>query len=1039
MITICHSRNRYRYIVIILIVLLSGCYSRTGKENVLELTYNRTPGPGQTNVPVNTKIQLFFGSQLDPSSIRPDLVSLLDGVGNPVPLKIDYAPYPESGISILTLTPQSFLNTPPVYLNTNVFYTVVLGGGIKAQGGGGVTQYRSWSFSTNNSIDIIPPTFGGALSAEGVDMGSLKLTWGPAVDSPGGTPANQLIYGICYSINLNTCSTRFVPIIVNPSATIDSNGNYNFVLKPLKPDTRYYILVRVLDMAGNEDSNLVQVSATTKKGKLYVANFNNNEILGFDSPSKLGVVSTPVRSIKASQNKLENPYGLFYDQTHTRLYISSCRTVQVPTLIESLDQSNCQNGSSKISVYDNVTSPSQLPGRDQKPDRILFNDGLLGSDSKLDGPIGIFIDASSGQDTLFVANFAGNNITIYNQVTSSCNAYILAMSTNGTCSVSPTAKIVSAELTAPFGIVYDSNNKLLYVSNYIHGFRYWDTFAQAYNPDIIPGTTVVVFDGSTPFTTQNYTALKTISGFNSPSGLWFEPSTDILYVANAGCPASGLSYCSSLGSPGSTIYSGIVAICKVSLLGNGVQSLPSAANCTSSSSGTQYLAGTKTGFVWPIQMVTTIAGSSSTPSLYVSDYSGNKVEVFTPNPLFQTTTVHVDTLPNQEIYGLNYEIRKAAGLAVGDVSGQDNLYLVNQGWDQILLFDQVSQNYGQCIGTAPPYQCVFSSARRISPAMMGPAGIFLNNTPDPYGVPRDRLYVTNFSNDSIMIFDNASGISGNAYSSVQKIIASSALKGPFGIFVDTSQSREWIYVVNSRKDSTNQFAVVVFDLAQCSPPSGSITCSMDEGAPGVRVIRSSDLDSPSGIWVDEGGITINQPRDLILVSNRSQSKADSPGFIAIFKNGSTLTGSVPATTTINGNQTNIFIPTGLYMDPVKDQLYVANQGFNNILVFNHPQNCVPVSQGSNVCNSPPDRTIYNTVDVVHSLDGPSSLVIDFSADQIYVANLGLYNNISSLLTIKQASTVNGQAFISDYLSENNNNVTTFPLRFPESLALDITR
>ncbi|MBI1823087.1 MAG: Ig-like domain-containing protein, partial [Nitrospirae bacterium] len=818
MITICHSRNRYRYIVIILIVLLSGCYSRTGKENVLELTYNRTPGPGQTNVPVNTKIQLFFGSQLDPSSIRPDLVSLLDGVGNPVPLKIDYAPYPESGISILTLTPQSFLNTPPVYLNTNVFYTVVLGGGIKAQGGGGVTQYRSWSFSTNNSIDIIPPTFGGALSAEGVDMGSLKLTWGPAVDSPGGTPANQLIYGICYSINLNTCSTRFVPIIVNPSATIDSNGNYNFVLKPLKPDTRYYILVRVLDMAGNEDSNLVQVSATTKKGKLYVANFNNNEILGFDSPSKLGVVSTPVRSIKASQNKLENPYGLFYDQTHTRLYISSCRTVQVPTLIESLDQSNCQNGSSKISVYDNVTSPSQLPGRDQKPDRILFNDGLLGSDSKLDGPIGIFIDASSGQDTLFVANFAGNNITIYNQVTSSCNAYILAMSTNGTCSVSPTAKIVSAELTAPFGIVYDSNNKLLYVSNYIHGFRYWDTFAQAYNPDIIPGTTVVVFDGSTPFTTQNYTALKTISGFNSPSGLWFEPSTDILYVANAGCPASGLSYCSSLGSPGSTIYSGIVAICKVSLLGNGVQSLPSAANCTSSSSGTQYLAGTKTGFVWPIQMVTTIAGSSSTPSLYVSDYSGNKVEVFTPNPLFQTTTV-----------------------------------------------------------------CVFSSARRISPAMMGPAGIFLNNTPDPYGVPRDRLYVTNFSNDSIMIFDNASGISGNAYSSVQKIIASSALKGPFGIFVDTSQSREWIYVVNSRKDSTNQFAVVVFDLAQCSPPSGSITCSMDEGAPGVRVIRSSDLDSPSGIWVDEGGITINQPRDLILVSNRSQSKADSPGFIAIFK------------------------------------------------------------------------------------------------------------------------------------------------------------
>jgi hypothetical protein len=1019
------AREFYFTLFIFIIFLMTGCSSRLGKENVPVLGFSISPPPNSTRVPINAKIILSFNALLDPASINSDLFTLVDPSGKAVPSKIDYSPFPDSGTSLLTLTPVSYFQSPPVYLNVNSVYTVTLGGGIKTLAGDAMTLLNDWAFQTNNSADITPPTFGGAISAEGLDMGSIRLTWGPAVDNPGGTPSNNLIFTICVSLSPTACTNKFVPVYVNPSATMDSNGNYNFILKPLKPESKYTFMVRVTDFAGNQDSNIVQVSASTKGGKLYVANFNNNEILGFDHPSKLSQTASQVRSIKASQNGLGDPYGIFYDQATDQLFIPICKTNSALSLIESQDQSTCQPESNKISVYKNVayTNPI-LPGRDQKPDWTLFNDGSA-EDSGLNGPVGVYLDSST--DTLYAANYIGNSVTIYNNVTTSCQAYITAKATNGICSVKPSVKLNSLDLTAPFGITLDSKKHLLYVSNYIHTFRHWDSQAQIYNPDITPGTTVAVFNAAALTVSGYYYAVKTISGFNSPAGLWFEPSTDTLYIANSG---------HNLGPTGSKIYSGIVAICNVSLIGGGAQPLPFNTNCAGTTSATQYLDGPNTGFLWPVQVAATTSPNSTTPSLYVSDYSYNKVSVFTPNPLFTTSTVDMNTFPNQELYGLNGEIQKPSGIAVGDLNGVDNLYVATLESDQIFFFDQVGQNFSQCTPSAPPVQCTFPPARRINPAIFGPAGVFLNNTPDLFGVPRDRLYVSSFSNNSVILFDGASGLSGNAYSQIYKIITSSALQSPFGIYVDTTQSREWLYVVNSTPDSTGMYAVLAFQINLC--PTNTVICNMDAIQNGMRIIHSHDFIRPAGIWVDEGIDSNNQPRDILFVSSRGGSTITSPGFISMFNNSSTLAGSVFATKIIRGNQTDLFIPAGLFMDPVKDQLYIANQGYNDVLVFNQPQNCV-VSGGTNICNIPPDRFIFNTIDIAHSLDGPSSLVIDFSADQLYLANLGLYNNISSLLSITQASTVNGQASISDYLSEDASNFSTFPLRHPESLALDITR
>jgi hypothetical protein len=1021
-----NSAREFSSILFILIFLLTGCSSRLGKENIPELGFSPSPAQNSIRVPINSKINLFFNALLDPASFNPGLFILMDPSGKAVPSKIDYSPFPDSGFSVLTLTPVSYGQSPPGYLNINSVYTVTLGAGIKTLAGDAMTLLNVWSFATNNSTDITPPTFGGAISAEGLDMGSIRLTWGPAVDNPGGTPANNLVFSVCGSVRPTACTTNFLPIYVNPSTTIDSNGNFNFVLKPLKPETVYYFMVRVSDLAGNQDTNTVQVTASTKGGKLYVANYKNNDILGIDHPSKLSQLASQIRSIKASQNGLIDPYGIFYDQIKDQLFISTCNTNSKLNFVESLEATFCQPGSSTIAVYKNATT---LLGLDQKPDWTIVNSpsGKIA----LNGPIGIFLDNSPGKDTLYIANFGGRGVTIYDDVTNSCQAYITAKIP---CSVVPRANFASADLSAPFGIAFDAKKQLLYVSNYIQSFQGTDNSGNII--PIVPGTTVAVFDDTTLRGTVQRSAIKTIGGpnaLNSPAGLWFDSSNDTLYIANTGA---------ILGPTGAKIYPGIVAICNISLIPlGGVNPLPFQSTCAANNSGTQFLAGAKTGLLWPIQMAVTNASNSSSPSLYISDYSNNKVSVFSPNPLFSSSTVNNNTFPNEELFSVNSEIRKPVGITVSDSSGKDNLFLVNLGWDQILFFDQVAQNFtfSQCPGTPP--QCTFAPARRISPSIFGPAGIFFNNSPDINGIPQDRLYVSNFFNNTIVVLDGASALTGNAYGAIHKIISSSALQNPFGIYVDTSQFRESVYVVNSRPDNSGQYAglyaVVVFDLAQC-PVNTGILCNIDPPSSGVRVIHSSDFSAPAGIWVDEGPNPNNQPRDILFVSNRGTSSASSPGYLTLFSSSSTLSGSILATTLIQGNQTSLFIPTGLFMDPIKDQLYVANQGYNDILVFNQPQNCT-VSQAPNICNVLPDRTIYNTVDIIHFLDGPSSLAIDFSADQLYLANLGIYNGLSSLLVMNQASSINGQATISNSLIQNYGNSTTFQLNFPESIALDITR
>jgi hypothetical protein len=604
-------------------------------------------------------------------------------------------------------------------------------------------------------------------------------------------------------------------------------------------------------------------------------------------------------------------------------------------------------------------------------------------------------------------------VAVYDKIGAICGN----LTSGGPCSIAARSpNFTSVNLTTPFGIAYDSTNQFIYVSNYIQAFQTTDSVGAIIKAT--PGDRVVVLKDSGTGTTLSEEN-NFISGFKSPAGLWFDLPSDTLYIANPGYPFDPL-------DP-SPPPPEIVAICNVSLIlsliPSGAQSIPgSSIPCTTTSPGpsAQYLTGPNTGFLWPVAIAMTSASSST---LYISDYSNNNVSVFSPNPLFSSTTTFYNSAPDKILYGLNNMIQKPAGLAVNPISGVENLFVANSGVDQVLFFDQISLNYAGCtVCTLPP-------TRMIGPSISGPTGLFLDSS-------KDRLYIGNFFNNSIVIFDNASTLSGNSYGSITKIITSSALHNPFGIYVDTSPSREWVYVVNSRPDdAAGMFAVLVFDLSFC--PAGSVSCNLETSTGGVRVIHSPDFNNPAGIWVDEGLDANNIPRDILFVSNRGLSTDPFSSSLVLFSNSSALSGTISATTIIQGDQTSIFTPAGIYMDPEKDEIYVANQGYNDVLVFKQPQNCSVTT--ANICNTAPDRLIFNTLDISHSLDAPSALAIDFSADQIYLSNLGLYNGFSSLLTINKATSINGQAFISNYFTNAITSGGTYRLDYPEAVVLDITR
>ncbi len=110
------------------------------------------------------------------------------------------------------------------------------------------------SSTTAASPDVKPPTFAGLVTAVATTDQTIDLSWAAASDDY--AQPTEIVYDIFQSTSPGG------EAFGAPTATTVA-GATNFTVSGLLPVTKYYFVVRARDLAGNQDTNAIEKSATT--------------------------------------------------------------------------------------------------------------------------------------------------------------------------------------------------------------------------------------------------------------------------------------------------------------------------------------------------------------------------------------------------------------------------------------------------------------------------------------------------------------------------------------------------------------------------------------------------------------------------------------------------------------------------------------------------------------------------------------------------------------------------------------------------------
>ncbi|MDH3311011.1 MAG: beta-propeller fold lactonase family protein [Gammaproteobacteria bacterium] len=282
--------------------------------------------------------------------------------------------------------------------------------------------------------------------------------------------------------------------------------------------------------------------------------------------------------------------------------------------------------------------------------------------------------------------------------------------------------------------------------------------------------------------------------------------------------------------------------------------------------------------------------TGSESQLYVSGSNGDWLLSYN-----NAITVSGNVPPNRTVTGGNTLFNGPRGIAVDMARHQ--LYVANHGGNNILVFNNVRT----LTGNIAPGRTIAGAATTLS----GPSALF-------FDIFSDRLYVANTTDNSILVFENASTTAGNVIPSRTLKGMTTTLNAPSGVFVDITRNK--LYVINGGTIGTGANSILVFDNAATVAGNTAPAHTISGG--------STTLNSPSG-----GALDVFQ--DRLYVSNTGSDS------ILVFNDIATISGNKAPDRALTGVLTALDQPRDLYFDLAGDRLYVANAGTDSVLVFNN--------------------------------------------------------------------------------------------------------
>ncbi|MBI3802397.1 MAG: hypothetical protein HY282_01365 [Nitrospirae bacterium] len=615
------------------------------------------------------------------------------------------------------------------------------------------------------------------------------------------------------------------------------------------------------------------VTVDTQRDILYISNLGTNSILVYENASQPTTQRDlpPTRVISShtdaseTDSMLYNPFGLFIDSADDRLYV--------------INSGRNQPG---ILIYDNASTRSGAI----VPDRVF-----AGQQTQLSNPAGI--DLFVEQDRLYVVNENNTNngstaLVVYSDFNTKCPL--------GThlCNFAPDRAVTGQRtgLANPAGVAYDPQHEIIYVGNSQGN----NVLVFALKSDLTP----LQFNSGTSGNPELNTLLE------QPSAFFYDKPLDRLYIANfnastAGTPpilvyeqASSRSYLNT--PPSWTIQGGIT---------NPLEGLDIQQARGVYVDKRRNLLIILNGFNNKIFIYNFAQANSATPP------AGNAVTLPTGPTTFRGFT-----------RGRAMAVDEAAGelYVVTDCdTGSFSLCPAATNVNSIVIYryDNLDPNTPADPKKSAPDRTITGPSTGLN----RPHGVFLDTT-------NDRLYVTNISYpppssnngptaNSVLVFDQISTRSGNT--APDRIISSSPtfapaeqMDTPIAPFVDPVTDR--LYLINWAKDS-------IFVFEKASTRSGPTRPDRIVSGTDTLLAFSGSANTTGALYVD----TTQGKETLFVGEPKNPTPACPPcrGSFLIFG----VQGNTPASGTLSaGAVSPLTGPAAMALDPVRDILYIANQG-----------------------------------------------------------------------------------------------------------------